>query len=82
MDTGVAKKPIEDFDKYERDLSADLTQQQIVSAGSMRAFDKPRNEVVFAEGEEERVIRAAISFMSSGIWSTYVNWKEILLKLV
>ena len=44
MDTGVAKKPIEDFDKYERDLSARLNPDNIVSAGSMRAFDKPQNE--------------------------------------
>ncbi len=66
MDSGVARKPIHDFAAYRRTLSARLDP----SVSTLQAiFDsvqqKPRR-VVFAEGEEEKIIRAAIAFRNAG----------------
>jgi malate dehydrogenase (oxaloacetate-decarboxylating)(NADP+) len=59
MDSGVAKKPIADFEEYKRQLTARLDP----TANSLNLlFDKisanPKS-IVFSEGEEEKVIRAA-----------------------
>ncbi len=66
MDSGVARKPIADLNRYARDLAGRLD----ATAGAMEAIAErvranPRR-VVFAEGEEERVIRAAIAFANAG----------------
>ena len=67
MKTGVARRQITDLDAYSNELSARLDPSaglfQTITA-SVRA--KPRR-VVFAEGEEESVIRAASAFQSSGL---------------
>lgn len=59
MDSGVATRPIKDFDAYRESL----TQYHIQSSQVMRpVFDKAQKNpkrVVYAEGEEERVLRAA-----------------------
>ena len=66
MDSGVARIEIKDMDAYRRSLSARLDP----TANSLqRIFEQVRanpKRVVFAEGEEERVIRAALSFRSAG----------------
>ena len=65
--SGVARRPIADMDIYRNQLSARLDPSaslfQTITA-SVRANPK---RVVFAEGEEEAVIRAAASFQSSGL---------------
>jgi malate dehydrogenase (oxaloacetate-decarboxylating)(NADP+) len=66
MDSGVARKPIIDMEAYSKELSARLDP----TAASLQAiFDSVRahpRRVVFAEGEEEKSIRAAVSFYNSG----------------
>jgi malate dehydrogenase (oxaloacetate-decarboxylating)(NADP+) len=66
MDSGVARRPIIDMEDYKASLAARLDP----AAGSLHLiFDRlhvnPRR-VVFAEGEEERVIRAAIAYRQAG----------------
>jgi malate dehydrogenase (oxaloacetate-decarboxylating)(NADP+) len=67
MESGVARQPIVDFDAYKNQLSARLDP----IAGSLQTiFAKARRapkRVVFAEGEEEQVIRAAYTFASTGL---------------
>jgi malate dehydrogenase (oxaloacetate-decarboxylating)(NADP+) len=67
MDTGVARRPIVDLHGYKNALSARLDP----AAGSFNLIlEKVRREpkrVVFAEGEEEQVIRAAIAFRNAGL---------------
>jgi len=62
MDTGVARMPIVDMEAYKNKLSARLDPAQ----GSLQViFEHVKRDpkrVVFAEGEEERVIRAALTF--------------------
>ncbi|MDX1737558.1 MAG: NADP-dependent malic enzyme [Alphaproteobacteria bacterium] len=66
MDSGVAKKPIIDLDRYRQELKQRLDP----TAGMLNLiFRKVRSNprrVTFAEGEEERVIRAAIAFKNAG----------------
>jgi malate dehydrogenase (oxaloacetate-decarboxylating)(NADP+) len=66
MDSGVARKPIASMDAYKTSLKGRLDP---TAASLQRAFDEVRanpKRVVFAEGEEERTIRAALSFRDNG----------------
>ena len=76
MDSGVAQREIADFDAYEAELSARLDP----IAGSLQGIfehvrDHPKR-VVFAEGEEDRVIRAAHNFASSGFGEAILIGRE------
>ncbi|HEY8287937.1 MAG TPA: NADP-dependent malic enzyme [Acetobacteraceae bacterium] len=66
IDSGVARQPIEDLRRYARSLSGRLDP----TAGALDAImemvrDNPRR-VVFAEGEEEKVVRAAVAYRNAG----------------
>ena len=67
MDSGVARRPIVDMDGYAAQLSARLDPV----AGTLQTiFGKVRQDpkrIVFAEGEEEQVVRAANAFMNAGL---------------
>jgi malate dehydrogenase (oxaloacetate-decarboxylating)(NADP+) len=66
MDSGVATKPIFDMDEYRHSLRARLnptTSVLTLAYDSARAHPK---RVVFAEAEEEVVLRAAIAFRDGG----------------
>jgi len=59
METGVATRPIEDFDAYEDRLNQFVFRSGLVMKP---IFDRARADpkrIVFAEGEEERVLHAA-----------------------
>ena len=66
MDSGVAQRPIVDMDNYRAELKARLDP----IAGPLHLIleqvrTNPRR-VVFVEGEEEQIIRAAISYRDAG----------------
>jgi malate dehydrogenase (oxaloacetate-decarboxylating)(NADP+) len=66
VETGVAKKPIKDWDEYERTLKGRLDPtSNSMSMIFDRVSENPR-DVVFAEGEEEKVIRAAVLWRDQG----------------
>lgn len=76
MESGAAGKPIVDMEAYHAELSArrDPTAnalQRIVS----KVKRNPKR-VVFAEGEEEQVIRAAVSFVSQGMGTAILIGRE------
>ena len=66
MDSGVARKPIEDLERYRRDLSARLDPTASTLQVIFDRISANRKRVVFAEGEEEKVIRAAMAFRNAG----------------
>lgn len=66
MDSGVAQRPIEDFNTYEAELRARRNPTANALSGIHARVRQSPKRVVFAEGEEERVIRAAIAFRSAG----------------
>lgn len=64
METGVARRNIDDLQKYAQELSA---RRDPIASTLQRIYDRVRlqpKRVVFAEGEEERVVRAAIAFVN------------------
>lgn len=66
MDSGVARRPILDMDAYRMELKTRLNPTTAVLAAS---YDKARanpKRVVFAEAEEEKVLRAAVTFKNGG----------------
>jgi malate dehydrogenase (oxaloacetate-decarboxylating)(NADP+) len=76
MESGVARNPIADVEQYKAELSARLNP----TAGSLQAIlDEVRanpRRVVFAEGEEEKSIRAAFSFLNSGYGTPILVGRE------
>ena len=67
MDTGVARKPIVDMDAYRAAAARAARSGRRRAAARLRAAAPARRKrVVFAEGEEEQVIRAAASFVAPG----------------
>ena len=66
MDSGVARKPITDMQAYRESLRARLNPTDAVLASAYeKARAKPKR-VVFAEAEEDVVLRAAIAFKEGG----------------
>ena len=64
MDSGVARRPILDIEKYKQELSA---RRDPIASTLQRIYDRVRRQpkrVVFAEGEEEQVMRAAVSYVN------------------
>jgi malate dehydrogenase (oxaloacetate-decarboxylating)(NADP+) len=76
MDTGVARRPIVDMDGYR----AQLRSRRDPAAGFLqRIYQRLRRRpqrVVFAEGEEEQVIRAAASFVAQGLGTALLVGRE------
>lgn len=66
MDTGVAQRPIENLEEYRTRLRARLNPTTSVLTLAYEAARNNPKRVVFAEGEEEVVLRAAIQFRDGG----------------
>jgi malate dehydrogenase (oxaloacetate-decarboxylating)(NADP+) len=76
MDTGVARRPIVDMDAYRQQLR---TRRDPVAGVLARVHERLRRQpkrVVFAEGEEEAVIRAALSFVHQGLGTAVLVGRE------
>ena len=68
MDSGVATRPIADFDAYRERLSAvRLPLGQRDEADVRRGASAAPKRVVYAEGEEERVLRAVQVVVDEGL---------------
>ncbi len=66
MDTGVAQKPIEDFDAYRTSLKARLNPTTSVLTQVYETVKANPKRVIFAEAENEIVLRAAIQYRDYG----------------
>ena len=66
MDSGVARKPIRDFEVYRSELRARLNPTASALSLAFEAAKANPKRVLFAEGEEENVLRAAIAFKEGG----------------
>jgi malate dehydrogenase (oxaloacetate-decarboxylating)(NADP+) len=82
VDTGVARKPITDLNAYKHTLAARLDPsasflQRIYS--SLRGCETPKR-IVFAEGEEEAVVRAAYAFQQEGLGTPILIGRDDKIK--
>jgi malate dehydrogenase (oxaloacetate-decarboxylating)(NADP+) len=76
MESGVAQRPIVDMNAYKAQLSA---RRDPIAGALQRIVERVRRmpkRVVFAEGEEEQVIRAAYSFVNQGLGTAILVGRE------
>ncbi|MBR0651111.1 NADP-dependent malic enzyme [Roseomonas terrae] len=67
METGVAQRPIEDFAAYRRELERNVFRSGNLMRPVFEAARKRPRRVVYAEGEDERTLRAVQSVVDEGI---------------
>ena len=59
METGVATRPIADFDAYRQQLDGSVFKSALIMRPVFDAARTSKRTIIFAEGEDERVLRAA-----------------------
>ncbi|MCI0467215.1 MAG: NADP-dependent malic enzyme [Beijerinckiaceae bacterium] len=67
MESGVAKRPIKDFALYEETLRGFVFRSGFVMKPVMQAAKACPKRVIYAEGEDERVLRASQTLVEEGI---------------
>jgi malate dehydrogenase (oxaloacetate-decarboxylating)(NADP+) len=82
MDTGVARKPIADMDAYRASLAqrADPAAAFLQKISGAVLGSEKKKRIVFAEGEEPSVIRAALAFQNQGYGKAILCGREELVK--
>ncbi len=81
METGVARKPLASIEAYRHELSA---RRDPVASVLARVYEQVRRrpkKVVFAEGEEEAVIRAAVQYSSQGLGTAVLVGREDRIRM-
>ena len=76
MRTGSAQKPIEDMTAYRQQLRARLNPTVAVMSLAYEAARSNPKRVLFAEGEEPNVLRAAIAFKEAGYGTPVLVGRE------
>ncbi|HQT75894.1 MAG TPA: NADP-dependent malic enzyme [Rhodopila sp.] len=67
MQSGVARRPITDFQAYQRDLQRFVFRSGYLMRPVFEAAIRDPKRIVFAEGEDERVLRAAQTLLDDSI---------------
>jgi malate dehydrogenase (oxaloacetate-decarboxylating)(NADP+) len=67
MDSGVATRPITDFDAYHERLLQRVYHSGLLMKPIFQAAKKSPKRIVYAEGEEERVLRAVQVVVDEGL---------------
>jgi len=80
MDTGVARKPIDDMKAYKQSLARRQDPTASLLQGIQQSvIDNPKT-IVFAEGEEPAVIRAAQAFQQRGLGKAILVGRDQVIK--
>ena len=80
IDTGVARIEIKDFDNYKEQLKQRLDPTLTIIQGVNNYIKKKQKRVVFADGEDENTLKAAIAFKNSKLGIPILVGKEELIK--
>ena len=80
METGVARINIENFDTYKDQLKQRLDPTVTIMQGVNNYIKKKQKKVVFADGEDENMLKAAIAFKNSKLGIPILIGKEELIK--
>ncbi|MDX5361043.1 MAG: NADP-dependent malic enzyme [Alphaproteobacteria bacterium] len=67
MDTGVAQKPIEDFKAYRDRLERFVFRSGLIMKPIFAAARQAKRRVIYADGEDERVLRATQVVLEEGL---------------
>jgi malate dehydrogenase (oxaloacetate-decarboxylating)(NADP+) len=79
MESSVARQPIRDMDAYRRALSGRLDPTADALQLIFEKVKQNPRRVVFAEGEEEKVIRAALAFRNAGLGTPVLIGRDELI---
>ena len=80
IDSGVARKKIENFDLYKDQLKQRLDPTVTIMQGINSYIKKNQKRIVFADGEDENTLKAAIAFKNSKLGIPILVGKEIKIK--
>ena len=80
MDSGVARKPIKDFELYKEQLKQRLDPTVTIMQGINSYIKKNQKRIVFADGEDENTLKAAIAFKNSRLGIPILVGKESKIK--
>ena len=78
--SGVARKKIENFEIYSEQLKQRLDPSVTIMQGINSQIKKNQKKVVFADGEDENTLKAAIAFKNSGLGVPIIVAKEKIVK--
>ena len=80
MKTGVARRPIKDMEAYRNHLSARLDPSAAIFQSITASVRANPKRIVFAEGEDESVIRAAAAYQNSGLGEVVLIGREEIIR--
>ncbi len=80
MESGVARKKIEDLEVYKDQLRQRLDPSVTIMQGINSQIKKNKKRVVFADGEDENTLKAAIAFKNNGLGIPVLIAKEEIVK--
>ncbi|PZO55312.1 MAG: NADP-dependent malic enzyme [Alphaproteobacteria bacterium] len=80
MDSGVARKPIADMEAYKHSLAQRVDPTAAMMQRVQSLVRRSPKCIVFAEGEEPSVIRAAYAFQESGLGRAVLVGREELVR--
>ncbi len=80
MDTGVARRPIVDMPGYEESLKARLDPTASILRGIHTRAKAAQSRIIFAEGDDVRVLRAAVAYQRAGLGHALVVGREADVK--
>ena len=78
--SGVARKEIKDFEVYKDQLKQRLDPSVTIMQGIHSQIKKAKKKVVFADGEDENNLKAAIAFKNGGLGTPILVAKESKVK--
>ena len=76
MDTGQARKPIEDMEAYKKSLARRQDPTAAILQGITASVVENPKTIIFAEGEEPAVIRAAQAYQQRGLGKAILIGRE------
>ncbi|TGD43227.1 NADP-dependent malic enzyme [Pseudotabrizicola sediminis] len=76
MDTGVARRPIIDMKAYEQTLKSRMDPTASILQGIHARAKQAQARMIFAEGDDPRVLRAAVAYQRAGLGKAIVVGRE------
>ncbi len=76
METGVARRPIVDIESYELALKGRMDPTAAILRGLNARARAAQATIIFAEGDDPRVLRAAVQFQRSGLGKALVVGRQ------
>ncbi|WP_224816664.1 NADP-dependent malic enzyme [Hasllibacter sp. MH4015] len=76
MDTGAARRPIIDLDNYAKELQARMDPTSSILQGVYARARNAQARMIFAEGDDVRVLRAAVAYQRQGLGRSLIVGRD------